>query len=679
MHRIRAGTDNLLAVAVSFQQILTRHPHHPEALIGMSLVALASGQFGPALTMARAATAAAPSMSMAWVTLGQALKADGRIGEAELAYEHALDLEGRNGLAHLGLGELRMATNRPEEALEAFQTALHWQPSLLAAHMGAGHALACSGRDEDALRHYRQALLLAPQSAEAEFAIAFFLARMGKAMEAEAHYRDALMLRPDFGAAWMNLGCLLREQGKMPHAAAALTRAVELRPDVPAGWVNLALLAREQRRTGEARHHLLRAFALNPESVDTLLAWCQFCIAEEDRMGAWEWLRWAQTRSPSHPEVANTHGMLLHMERRFAEAAETFTQAEACGSAAAVSNLGNTLLNMGRIHEALQAHERAAASQPQSAGAEYNLALTRLRLGEWKRGWAGYEARWRFREVHPFPRIFQCPRWHGEPLEGRRILLYAEQGLGDAIQFCRYAPLVAASGAQVILQVHPPLVRLMHSLAAAQAGHISVVALGEEPPDFVLECPLMSLPAVFGTTLETVPWSGPYLGPSPEQRISRRPGSPDHPGALRVGIAWAGNPRYKADTQRSMRLDTLVPLLRQHPEIHWISLQKGESVGQLRQLPRDLPITDGCSLDQDLADAAALIATLDLVITTDTSIAHLAGAISKPVWILLPHLSDWRWMQDVETTPWYPTARLFRQATPGDWDGTLGRVSTELT
>ena len=674
-NRAEGLTGRLTEVALAFQRELERNPHQPEALVGMSLVALASRQWEDAVKMAEVAVAVAPEMGAAWVALGQALKAAGRGEEAERAYARAICLDGMNPLARMGLGELKLATGRKEEAAREFTLALTRQPSLAAAHLGLGNALAVMGRNEEALERYAQALALRPRLPEAEFAAGFALARLGRLKEAESRYRRALALRPDFAAVWMNLGHLLREQGREAYAEAALLRAVQLRPDLIAGWIELAILERERRRPAEAEAYLRKAFALNPGQVETQVAWCQFRSAEGDRAGAWEWLRWALARNPDHDEAVNMQGILLHNEGRFREAVEAFERAEALGSRAAASNRGNSLLDLGRIDEALRAHEAAVESDPQNPGALYNLALTRLRLGDWGRGWPEYEARWRFREVHRNPREFKQPRWQGEALEGRRVLLHAEQGLGDTIQFCRYATLVAARGGTAILQVQQPVERLMGSLAVVQAGEAETARLGTEPPEFDLECPLMSLPAVFGTTPDTVPWPGAYLGADPAlAREKRKKFSGPGP---RVGLAWAGNPRYKADRQRSMQLETLLPLLRL-PGVTWISLQKGAAAEQLAALPDDLFVWDGSSRDRDLAETAALVATLDLVVTTDTCIAHLAGAMGKPVWILLPHLADWRWMQETETTPWYPAARLFRQREPGDWAGLLERVSAEL-
>lgn len=665
--------------------MLAANPRHPQALVGMSLVALASRQAEAAVKMASAAVEVAPRMGTAWVALGQALKAAGKIEDAEKAYGQAIGLDGMNELARLGLGELKIGTGRPEEAMVEFELALRRKPALVAAHLGLGNALAVTGRFEEALEHYQKALACRPRLPEAEFAAGFVLSRLGRHKEAEIRYRRALVERPDFAAAWMNLGSLLREQGREGYAEAALLRAVELRPDLIAGWINLAMLERERHRPAKAEEHLRKALALNPDQVETHIAWCQFCVSEQDLSGAWGWLHEALACDPNQPEAVNMQGILLHGERRFAEAVEAFERAEALGHRAAPSNRGNTLLDMGRMDEALRAHETAVARDPLHPGAQYNLALTRLRLGDWERGWPGYEARWSFREVHRVPRVFSLPRWKGEPLEGRRILLHAEQGLGDTIQFCRYATLVAARGGTIILQVQAPLERLLHSLPMVRAGYAEIALPGGKLPQFDLECPLLSLPAIFGATVDTVPWPGAYLGADADLALQKRLRTPDvrshlsHGNrSLRVGLAWAGNPRYKADAQRSMEFKTFLTLMRT-PGINWISLQKGPAAEQLSAAHGDVFVWDGASLDRDLAETAALVATLDLVITTDTCIAHLAGAMAKPVWILLPHLGDWRWMQQVETTPWYPTARLVRQQTAGDWVGVVNRVIKELT
>jgi tetratricopeptide (TPR) repeat protein len=667
----------MIQAALAYQRTLATNPSHAPALIGMSLLALAGGQTEHAIRMASAALAVSPGISAGWVALGQALKAAGRLADAEQAYNQAFRLGGANPLARMGLGELKLVSGQPAEAIQEFESALRRKPTLACAHLGIGNALAILGNFTEALDHYSKALNLRSRYAEAEFAAGFVLNRLGRAREAETRYRRAIALKPGYAAAWINLGSLLREQGRDVAAEAALRRAICLRPDLVSGWLNLAALNRERKRFSSARECLERALAIDPAQIETLIAWCQLQLAVRDIPGAREFARWALAVDPNHPEAVNQFGIVLHNERRFAEAIAEFERAAALGSKSAESNRGNSLLETGCISKALEAHQHAADLDPENAGAKYNLALTQLRVGEWRSGWQTYESRWQFRDVHRVPRVFTCARWRGEPLNSQRILLHAEQGLGDTIQFCRYACLVAARGGYPILEVQPPVERLLRSLAIVRAGLAQVRVLAAPQNDFDLECPLLSLPEVFSTTVETVPWSGAYLGADVDEVLAKHAQFPSAHSGLRIGIAWAGNPRYRADAQRSVHLRTLLPLFNS-TRANWISLQKGDSAEQISTLPRDLHIADGSGCDRDLAETAALVATLDLVITTDTSIAHLAGAMAKPVWILLPHLSDWRWMQQIETTPWYPTARLFRQASPGDWPGVLDRVIAEL-
>jgi tetratricopeptide (TPR) repeat protein len=670
-------TGRLTEVAADYQQILKKNPKDVKALLGMGLVAVASGQTEAAIKMAGAAVRMAPRMGTAWVTLGQALKAAGRLQEAETAYREAISLDGMDPLARQGLGELRLAEEKGEQAVLEFDLALRRMPMMPAALMGMGNALAMVGRNEEAYGYYEKLLGMPSPEPEAEFSAAFVLSRMGRTKEAIRYYRRAVRRKPDFASAWMNLGCLLHDEGHDIYAESALQRAVELRPDMVNGWLNLALLERGRKQPEKAEEYLRKAFALNPEFVDTAVTWCQLRSTENDQAGAWAWLRWALLREPEHAEALNMQGILLHKDLRTEEAIACFARAEALGHRAATSNRANVLLDLGRMAEALAAHKKAAADAPDCAGARYNLALTRLRMGEWKEGWPEYEARWRFREVHSRQRVFRQPRWTGEPLHGEAVLLHAEQGLGDSIQFSRFAALVAARGGRPLVMVQQQVERLMAGLDCVRNGTGAQAITGRVAPKFDYECPLMSLPAVFGTTMETVPWSGAYLGAEPDLIREKWRQVPRSGAGPRVGIAWAGNPRYKADAHRSMKLETMLPLL-ETPGFEWISLQKDGALEQIASLPERVRVIDGSSREENLAETAALIETLDMVVTTDTCIAHLAGALAKPVWILLPHLSDWRWMQEIETTPWYPTARLVRQRRAGDWADVLGRVAEAI-
>ena len=665
---LESTTTRLAVLARKFQRDLVRNPRNARALIGLALVALAGRQTEAAVCLAQAAATAAPNLPAAHVAFGQALRAGGHFDSAKDAYETALRLDPADPLALLGLAELELAAGRVQKAISRYRVALGLHPGLVPALLGLGHALGCAGRFDKALPLFENVLALRPGMAEAHFAAAFALDRLKRTFEAESAVRRAIALRPAFAAAWVNLGCLLRQQGRMLHAERALRHAVRLRPDLVSGWLNLALLARDAGLLDRAASLLRRAFWLDPARPETHLAWARLCLARRDFAGARGWLRWAFARAPRDEEAHNTFGILLHSEGRFAEAVPAFVRAERLGSVPATSNRGNSLLDMGRMEEALAAHQSAVDRQPDHPGARYNLALTQLRMGHWREGWRNYEARWLFREVHRRPRIFPVPRWQGKPLDGERVLLHAEQGLGDTIQFSRYAAMVAARGGRPVLQVQAAVARLLASLAVVRSGLAEVTLLDHPAPQCDLECPLMSLPDIFATTCETVPWPGAYLAPVEHEESNSAslslfpcpfvPGSlpprslgPSVPRSLPsrsllVGIAWAGNPRYKTDTQRSMRFKDLLPLL-ETPGITWISLQKGPAAGQISELSCGTAVFDASSRDRDLADTASTIARLDAVVTTDTSIAHLAGAMGKPVFILLPWLADWRWMQDV--------------------------------
>jgi hypothetical protein len=342
-----------------------------------------------------------------------------------------------------------------------------------------------------------------------------------------------------------------------------------------------------------------------------------------------------------------------------------------------LSSLGNTLRALGRLPEALEAHEQAVAAAPGDAEARFNRAVTLLSAGDFSRGWREYEWRW-MRTT----RRKRGPWWKGDAPADRTILLHAEQGLGDTLQFVRYAPAVAALGGRIVLEVQPPLVRLCQCLS----GIAEVVPAGEaerEPSaTFDAHCPLMSLPLLFGTTLETIPAAMPYLHPDPTLAAAWREQLPDA-GVLRVGLCWAGarhtdDPGARViDQRRSLHLAELAPLA-DIGRVQFISLQKGEAADQLRTPPPGLDVVDPMPRVTDFADTAAIVAGLDLVISVDTAVAHLAGALGRPVWMLSRYDGCWRWLHGRDDSPWYPTMRLYRQQQPYDWTEVVGRLRQDL-
>jgi hypothetical protein len=328
---------------------------------------------------------------------------------------------------------------------------------------------------------------------------------------------------------------------------------------------------------------------------------------------------------------------------------------------------------LGRHAEAVDSYQRALSLRPDHADGHWNESLARLALGDFAEGWKKFEWRWRTSDCKRPGLRFPMPLWVGDqPIDGKSILLYSEQGLGDTIQFVRYVPLVAERGAKVVLAVHS---ELKHLLAGA-ASTATVFGENERLPAVDLQCPLFSLPLAFGTTIETIPANVPYIKPDDTlvaQWARRLPQTT----LLRVGLIWCGNPAYKHDHRRSLTLTKIAPLLGT-PNIVFYSLNPGIRDGDVVALGKHPNVLHLGSQFRDFSDTAAVISLVDLVVTTDTAVAHLAGAMGKPVWIMLAYSPDWRWALDRDRSSWYPTARLFRQATAGDWASVLNQVQREL-
>lgn len=454
----------------------------------------------------------------------------------------------------------------------------------------------------------------------------------GRADAAERHYRLILGVDPAQPDALHLSGVLHAQRGNPAAAVAAIARSLRLRPAAAQPWAHLGGALRAAERLEEAERVLRRALALDPASADGADALGAVLHGLARYPQARDWLVRALSLRPDHAETRLNLGTVLRDQRRFAEA-------EAC-------------------------FDTVLARHPGHAGAHLARAVGRLVQGDLRAGWNGFEHRWR---------RFQAPPWQGEPLNGATILLHMEQGFGDAIQFVRYAPLVARAGGRVIVETHQSLFRLLNGLDPA----VQTLVRGPEPPPHDLHCPLMSLPRAFGTDLESIPAATPYLRPAPHEvarwgeRLAKgaRDGSQE---GLRVGLVWAGNPRHRNDRNRSLPARALLPLLAV-PGVRLISLQTGDAA-QFLEGGLESPMAGV----RDFADTAAILANLDLVIAVDTAVVHLAGAMGVPAWLLLPYAPDWRWLLDRTDSPWYPSLRLFRQPRPGDWGTVLGTVAAAL-
>ncbi len=364
----------------------------------------------------------------------------------------------------------------------------------------------------------------------------------------------------------------------------------------------------------------------------------------------------------------------LQRENAFDESTDLLNQAIALapGDYRAHATLGNAHLGRNRLHEALRSYENALRAEPGVPELRYNIALVHLALGNLMAGWAGYEARLET-EKHRSKFRFEGARWHrGMPCAGRRLLVYAEQGMGDTLQFVRFVPALSETGAQVTLRVQQALVTLL----ASQWPWLTVVGTSDPVPDHDLVCPLLSLPFELGVEIGSLPGACPYLSAPPDKLAVWRNVFAQAPG-LKVGLVWSGNPNHQYDYNRSMPLDRMEALASGMPA-HFFSLQKELRGGDAARVEGGNGITDLSRQLADFSDTAAVVAALDLVITVDTSVAHLAGALGRPAWVLLAHAPDWRWMLERADSAWYPSLRVFRQRSNGDWNSVVEEVRRAL-
>ena len=560
--------------------------------------------------------------------------------EAERLSRSVLEVRSDAFEALFLLGIIAGQAGKAGEAVEFLTRAIATNPTSPDAHFNRGVALGELGRSAEALESYERVLALNPEYADAHFNRGAVFGGLRRWQEAIECYDRAIALRADHAEAHHNRGVALTELERPAEALESYERALASRPAYAAACNNRGVALARLGRLAEALESYDRAIQLRPDYASAY-----------DNRGV------ALFELDRSVEALQSHERALLISPDLAEAHY---------------NRGNALRELHRHRDAIASYERALALKPDHASAHWNLADCLLLTGEFARGWQHYEWRWKLADRRDSARDFSAPLWLGaQPLAGKTILLHSELGLGDTILFCRYATRVAALGAKVILEAQPSLVPVLIGLE----GVALTLPRGAPLPEFDFHCPLMSLPLAFKTDLPSVPSDVPYLG-SDAERVAEwieRLGTYDRP---RVGLVWSGSVKLKND-RRSMPLAQMVPLL--SPWAQWVSLQKDvpeadavllASLSELRHVGDAL---------HDFAETAAVLTLMDLIVTVDTSVANLAGAMGKPVWILLPfNPHDWRWMLERRDSPWYPTARLFRQPSPGDWASVIGRVREEL-
>jgi tetratricopeptide (TPR) repeat protein len=568
--------------------------------------------------------------------VGVAAYQKGQFAEAIASIRQAISINPWAAVYYANLGVSQEALGQLHEALNSYHHALRLDAHSAQANNAVGNAYRALGRLDDAIKFCAQALRLQPVFPEAHnnLANAFYL--QGNYEKSIAHYQEALRQRPGYAEAHSNLGLSLVDSGKREEGMAHYYEAIRLNPNYAEPHNNLSIALMRESRFQEAEKHSRRALELKPNFVD------------------------------------------------------------------AQNNLGSILVRQSRFQEGLAQYEHALSIRPNFAESHWNRALLWLLLGNLEEGWPAYEYRWTqpgFTRKH-----VDKPQWDGSILNGRAIVLHSEQGLGDTIQFIRYAPLLKQRGGRVIVECHPPLFRLLQGVP----GIDDLISEGSPLPAFDTHAPLLSLPSVFRTTVATVPADVPYLHAdsqlieqwkkSPEcndGRAETETNSDSHTAHRRphflIGIAWQGTPAFRYDKQRSVPLAQLGRLA-QIEGVRLVSLQKGPGTEQLPkeggvQLHSDLalrtshfalrtPLLDEAS--GPFMDTAAFIKNLDLVISSDTAVPHLAGALGVPVWVALALVPDWRWMLKREDCPWYPTMRLFRQTRFAQWEDVFERMAEEL-
>ena len=661
-----------------YRRVLVQNPRHADALHLLGKIRLHQNDFDGAETLIRQALALNECTTFL-DSLGLVLRKTNRFTQAEEIYRRALDLNPDDARIHNNFGNLLSDVQRPSEAEAEYRRALEIKPDYPEALHNVGMLLMDRQRLPEAEAVYRRALELNPDYVEAHLQLGNLLKNCKRLVEAETVYRRALKLRPDYPEALHNLGLLLIDAGQLPEAEATYRRALELKPNYAEIHFNLGNLLKGSNRMVEAEAAYRQALELKPDYVEAhfnlgLLLQDSNCQIEAEA----EYRR-VLTLKPDYAEVHLKLGSLLKNCKRLVEAETGYRRALEFkpNYADAHYNLGVLLSESQRLPEAEAAYRRALEIKPNYADARLNLSLLLLTLQRYNEAWPLYESRYALerKEVTVKAPDLAYPQWQGESLAGKSLVIWPEQGFGDYIQCARYVPLLKARGvSHLTLVCSPPLSVLLATVEGVDA----VVTDMAQLPAHDYWSFVMSLPLHCATTADNIPVAPmPYVHALPSrvaQWCERLPAT-----GLKIGLVWKGNPGHKNDANRSLpSLASLTPLW-SVPGVTFISLQKGQGEEEAMQPPAGQPIVALGAGMKDFADSAAIVSQLDLIICVDTAIAHVAGALGKPCWVLLPAMgTDWRWLLDRTDSPWYPSVRLFRQTDLEGWSETVSQVADAL-
>ncbi|MDR3560310.1 MAG: tetratricopeptide repeat protein [Negativicutes bacterium] len=577
--------------------------------------------------------------------LGLVFQQLGCLREAEDCFRQVIELKPDCAAGYNNLGLVQKKADRLPEAVVSFSRAIDLDPEYSEAYNNLGIAQSEANRWEDAADLFCRAIELKPDNAETYFNLGIMQIKLKRPAEAAKSFCRATALNPKHMAAYFNLGVVQAEENRLDEAVAAFRRVIELNPFYYEAYNNLGALLRLADRLGEAEAALRRAIELKPDYAKAYNNLGLVLKSNHRLEEAETCLRHSIDLNPNDPETYN--------------------------------NLALVVKDAGRLADAESYLQQAIALRPDLVEAEFALGFLYLLQEQYEKGWGKY-VKWQADNESSVTRhaVFQatCRNWQGEDLTGKKIVLFSDQGFGDAIQFIRYAPLVAKAAGQTSVWVQKPLQRLMAgAVNGCQIHPDENIAAGQ----YDFSCPLSSLPYLFHTSKDTIPQGIAYIRPVDKiiSVWSERLGSLDGNQRYRIGVVWGGNPNHENDRNRSIDFAVFNRLFDCN-QASWVSLQVGKQAKDLHQMPS--PVLDiSCHLS-DFAETAAVIANLDLVISVDSAVAHLAGAMGKPTWLLVPFNPDWRWQLNREDSPWYPTMRLFRQQGGGRWPEVLERVKQAL-
>ena len=598
----------------------------------------------------------------------------GRDAQAVACFERSVQLDQRYHGGWFNLGILHRRAGRLKDARQAAEKAIELKPDWVQAHYSLGCILGDSELHDQAAECYRRVLNIKPDWTTARYNLGCALMLLDRMGEAIDNFQLVLQQKDDYIKAWVSMGKAMAGAKRTPEAAAAISRAIALDDNYADAHYQFGKLAAACGKLDEAAVSLGRAAeidAQNPEFQNELGVVLAKLGRSDQAVAAY---RRAIELKPNYVSACFSLAEEFKSQNKFDAAIAVYKKmmTPLPKSMDLLHNIGYSLDALGASNDAVEAFDKVLATEPDHAEAHTSRAMIMLKTTGYRQGWDEFEWRLKSRSKMNVPRSFTQPRWDGRQLDGERILLYGEKVFGDTFQFLRYVPLVVARGGKVVLETQDRVSRLLYGFPAAE----EVISTGYALPQFDYHCPLVSLPGVFKTTADTVPCDIPYINArqADVQSWADRLGEKKN---FRVGIVWAGSPNTPTDATRSAPISCLAPLTT-IPGASLYSLQVGGRAGELSQLPAGA-INDLSPQLQDFTDAAAAISQMDLVISVDTAAAHLAGAMGKDVWLLLPFVGDWRWLIDRDDSPWYPTMRIFRQQTPGDWDELIQRVGKCMT